>query len=294
MRRLTPDEIQRYRDDGFLIVREFFSADEIAPLAEATASDPTFGGALGAVADSSGNAQNLVTWVEPSSDYIGMVPFLDRMVTAAEDLIGREVYHWHSKFVPKPPHTQGRWDWHQDYGYWYYEGCLLPDMITATFSVDGMSRENGAMQVLRGSHRMGRIDVKKIGKASGTDPERLALAMERYELVYVELAPGDTVFFDSLTLHCSGPNDSDRPRTLLHASYNARDNVPFNGGPANHPYRPIVRVPDDALRARRWTSIFSQHRFIPRKPGDDVHKDSPVGFTVVEPVTAGGGTEARH
>jgi hypothetical protein len=283
--RLTEAQIADYRRDGYVVVPQLFSAAEVRPIVERYRADPLLGGNMAAVADSSGNAQNLVLWTKPDDDYIGLLPGLARFVEGAETLLGGPVYHWHSKLVCKPPGAPGRFDWHQDYGYWYYEGCLLPEMITVTVTLDGMDRANGAMEVIEGSHRFGRIDVKTVGQASGADPDRLALVMQRCERRVLELEPGDGIFFDGLTLHASGPNRSQRSRTLLHVSYNTVRNAPVGPGADDaHAYRPLAKVPDAALLADPARPVFHPGRFLTRKPGEDVHKASPVGFTVVEPV----------
>jgi hypothetical protein len=283
--RLSAAQIDDYRRDGYVVVPQLFSPAEVRPIVDSYRADPLLGGHMAAVADSSGNAQNLVLWTKADDDYIGLLPGLARFVEGAETLLGAPVYHWHSKLVCKPPGAPGRFDWHQDYGYWYYEGCLLPEMITVTVTLDGMDRANGAMEVIKGSHRFGRIDVKTVGKASGTDPERLALVMERCERVVLELEPGDGIFFDGLTLHASGPNRSQRSRTLLHVSYNTVRNAPVGPGADDvHAYRPLAKVSDGALLDDPQRPVFHPGRFLKRKPGEDVHKASPVGFTVVEPV----------
>lgn len=260
-RPLSPDEIAAYHRDGLVFVRGLFAEDEIAPLQAACRADPTIDGNLIAVADSQGHAQEVVTWTELGDNLVGVMPRLARLVAGAASLIGRPVYHWHSKLSMKAPGSAGRWDWHQDYAYWYHEGCLLPDMLTCTIAVDAASRANGCLQLLKGSHLMGRIEHPRVGAASGVDPARLALARERCELVHCELAPGDAVFFHSNTLHASGPNDSRFSRTLLHCSYNATDNSPFVEGQEHHAYRPLAVLPDDALRAGRFTTGFRDQVF---------------------------------
>lgn len=40
-----------------------------------------------------------------------------------------EVYHYHSKLTAKDPFEGGAWEWHQDYGYWYNNGCLSPGCL---------------------------------------------------------------------------------------------------------------------------------------------------------------------
>ena len=50
--------------------------------------------------------------------------------------MGDEPYHYHSKMSIKEPRVGGAWNWHQDYGYWYLNGCLFPDMASAFIAVD--------------------------------------------------------------------------------------------------------------------------------------------------------------
>ncbi len=263
--RLGAAEIGTYERDGFLALPGLFSPAEIEPLAQACRADPEVAGSLLALADSAGNPQEVVSWTELGDDFLGVLPRIARLVEAAEDLIGRPVYHWHSKLSMKKPGSAGRWDWHQDYGYWYGEGVLRPDMLTCMIAVDRSSRENGCVQLVRGSHRLGRIDHKPIGEASGVDPERLALILDSHEAVDCVLEPGDAVFFHCNTLHASGPNRSSGPRTLLHCSYNAADNEPYlAAGQAHHKYRPLEKLPDTALSEGRYAGVVAGQAF--RRP----------------------------
>jgi ectoine hydroxylase len=260
--RLSPGQIEAYGRDGFLRLPHFLAAAEIEPLSRACLADPEIDGALWALADSAGNPQEVTTWTELGEDYLGVLPRLARIVEAAEDLIGRPVYHWHSKLSMKKPGSAGRWDWHQDYGYWYDEGCLAPDMTTCMIAVDRTDRENGCVELIRGSHRLGRIDHKHLGAASGVDPERLAEILKTHERIACAMEPGDAVFFHANTLHASGANASARPRTLLHCSYNAVDNEPYLAeGQAHHKYLALAKLPDSALAAGAYRSIFSSQAF---------------------------------
>jgi len=266
--RLGPAEIAAYERDGFLRLQGLFARDEVEPLARACRVDPELEGALLAVADSAGNPQEVVSWTELSEDLVGVMPRLARLVEAAEDLIGGPAYHWHSKLSMKKPGSAGRWDWHQDYGYWYDEGCLRPDMTTCMIAIDAAFRENGCLQLVRGSHRLGRIDHMRLGEASGVDPERLGLILARFETVECVMEPGDALFFHANTLHASGPNLSASPRTLLHCSYNAVDNAPFvKEGQEHHRFRPLKKLPDSAILDGAYRSIFSNQVF--RQPDPD-------------------------
>jgi len=257
---LTPAQVEAFHRDGFVVVPAFFSPAEIAPLAEACLADPTIGRRIRAVADSDGFAQEVVGWTEYSPTYLGKVPFLACMIDNAAALLGQPAYHWHSKLSMKRPHAPGKWDWHQDYPFWYDEGCLWPDMLTCTVAVDRTDEENGCMKLVQGSHRLGRVNHTTVGQAIGMDPARLTLVLQQCEVVPMVLAPGDACFFHANLLHASGPNVSARPRTLLHCSYNTIANSPFiTEGQEHHRYKPFEILPDSCLLDE--CPVFEGHRF---------------------------------
>jgi ectoine hydroxylase len=114
-------------------------------------------------------------------------------------------------------------------------------------AVDKATRENGCLQVLRGSQRMGRVDHVRCGDQTGADPERVQAACARMELVHVELDPGDAVIFHGNLLHRSDQNRSQDPRWAFICCYNTRSNSPIREG--RHPlYTPLQRLSDDAVR----------------------------------------------
>ena len=63
------------------------------------------------------------------------------------------------------------------------------------------TKKNSCLQVLKGSHKMGRINHNLSGEQAGADLERLKLAKEKFQLVYVEMEPGDALFFHCNLLH---------------------------------------------------------------------------------------------
>ena len=260
--RLSDAEIARFHADGFLVRKNFFAIDEIAPLIDACHADPDVDGAVSALSDSRGQPQEVATWTRLGNDLCGVFPRVARMVEAAESLLNLPVYHWHSKLSMKRPGSSGSWDWHQDFGYWYGEGTLYPDFVTVTVALDRIDRDNGCLKLVKGSQRCGRIDIKNFGEASGTDPERLNWIFERHETIECTMEPGDVVMFHSNTLHASGPNTSDRPRTLIHCAYNAIDNAPLAAGQERHAYQPLVKLADDALAKREYEGIFVNQRFV--------------------------------
>lgn len=245
---LSPEQIAAFQRDGYLFVEDFLDPEETALLTAAARQDQRMQQAAMDVKDTAGRRTNLSLWNHPGDDIYGMIARAERTVAAMEQLLGDEVYHYHSKLSAKEPKVGGAWEWHQDYGYWYNNGCLFPDMASVYIAIDPSTRENGCLQVLKGSHHIGRVEHGLFGEQTGADPERVKVALERLELVYCEMRPGTALFFHANLLHASAANTSDHPRWGLLCCYNTRHNDPYKE--SHHPrYTPLGRVPDSAIKA---------------------------------------------
>jgi ectoine hydroxylase-related dioxygenase (phytanoyl-CoA dioxygenase family) len=163
----------------------------------------------------------------------------DRLVTCARILLREDVYHWHSKVMLKVPGSPGQWEWHQDYGYWYDNGCLYPRMFSAMVVLDEATRENGCLKVLEGSHLLGRLDHGLVGEQQGADPARVRHLESVLPVRYLEARPGSVIFFHCNTLHSSEPNLSQGPRRAMITAYNALSNAPV-GSMGHGPVRELV------------------------------------------------------
>lgn len=246
--RVTDEQVAAFERDGYLIVDGLMDREETDLLLSTARGDRDRLDSAIQLEDASGKLSKLSMWNHPGDDVFGAVARSERVVGTMERLLGGEVYHYHSKIMLKEPRVGGAWEWHQDYGYWYQNGCLFPYMASCLMALDPATKENGCLQVLKGSHLMGRVEHGKFGEQTGADPERVQAAMERMELVYCEMSPGTAVFFHGNTLHCSAANESEKPRWSLICCYNAARNNPCKE--SHHPqYTPLTKVSDDAIKA---------------------------------------------
>jgi ectoine hydroxylase-related dioxygenase (phytanoyl-CoA dioxygenase family) len=148
--------------------------------------------------------------------------------------------------IMKDARVGGAWAWHQDYGYWYQNGVLWPLLTSVFIAVDPATRENGCLQVIEGSHKLGRIEHVLTGEQAGADRDRVEEILKRLPLVYVEMAPGDALFFDANLLHRSDQNRSEHSRWSMICCYNAARNDPYKE--SHHPrYTPLHKLPDSAI-----------------------------------------------
>jgi len=261
----TDAQVAQFHEDGYLVVPGFLDAAETDLLLRVAKGDQALADGAADRTDAEGNTTRLTLRNDLGDNMYSAIVRSERLVRNMERLLGGEVYHYHHKMMLKEPRVGGAWEWHQDYGYWYNNGCLFPDMASCMIAVDHATRENGCLQVIRGSHRMGRIDHGQVGTnqdQTGADLERVEQALKRLELVYAELEPGTALFFHGNLLHRSDANRSERPRWTLICCYNTKANDPYKEH--GHPcYSPLEVWPDDRVRAAGERHRASTHAGLP-------------------------------
>ena len=194
---LTDEQVCAFDNDGFLILQQFFTPDQAQLLYDIAKADKAMDDA-DELLDGEGAISRIRCINDLPDNIYSAFARNDRTVAAVEQLMGDEVYHFHHKMILKEPRVGGAWEWHQDFGYWYQDQhVLFPDMVSAAIAVDAASRENGCLQVLRGSHKCGRIEHGSVGHQTGADLEKVQALLDFYKLehVHVVMAPGDVLFF---------------------------------------------------------------------------------------------------
>ena len=240
------EAIREYHDAGFVLIKEMLNKEEVTLLGRAAREDRALDQHSYKRSDGEGGTVRLSLWNHPTDTIYGMVARSESIVGSAEKLLDGEVYHYHSKMIMKDAKIGGAWTWHQDYGYWYQNGVLFPLLTSVYIAVDRAIRANGCLQVIRGSHHLGRIDHILTGDQAGADPERVEEVLKRLDLIYVEMEPGDALFFHANLLHRSDQNHSENPRWSMICCYNAARNDPFKE--SHHPrYTPLQKVPDSEI-----------------------------------------------
>jgi ectoine hydroxylase-related dioxygenase (phytanoyl-CoA dioxygenase family) len=116
-------------------------------------------------------------------------------------------------------------------------------MMSMMLALDAATPENGCLQVLQGSHRLGRIEHGVVAGQVGADQNYVEEALTRFDLVQCAMAPGDALFFHSNLLHASGANTSEHSRNAMLCCYNRQDNAAFALNPTNHNV-PIEKLDD--------------------------------------------------
>jgi hypothetical protein len=244
---ITLDQKNAYHRDGFIIVKNLFSTEEINLLYSVATDESVVTNAID-FKDQTGRNTKLTLWFTPGDDSFGLMSRCRRMVEGVQTLLGEgEVCHFHSKVMQKEPKVGGAWEWHQDYGYWYKNGFLYPEaMISVMVALTDATVENGCLQVLKGTHRMQRFEHLFAGEQQGANMDFVQEAEKRAKLIYCELKAGDVLFFHPNLLHRSEANLSNTARWSVISAYNLSYNIPFREKHLSC-IEPVRVVPDEAL-----------------------------------------------
>lgn len=242
----TEQDRQTFQQTGCLLVRSLFHADEAAVLNDVARRDQQMEQAATSRADAAGGRTVLAVRDDLSDDLFSTISRCQRVAGNAAFLLGEEVYHYHHKLMLKEPRVGGAWEWHQDYGYWYNYGCLAPDMISCYIAIDRATQANGCLQIIPGSHHLGRLDHGKVGGQTGADEKRVNAILQRMPLEYAEMQPGDALFFHANVLHRSDQNTSEDPRWSFIVCFNARSNSPYELIRHNA-YSPLKIAADESI-----------------------------------------------
>ena len=242
----TDQQAAQFSADGYVIVSAFLNADETSLLAKISRLDAHLAASMNTRLDKMGGKASLSLDNDLHEDIYSAIVQCEKLVDPMTRILQDEPYHYHHKVSAKEPFEGGAWEWHQDYGYWYNNGCLWPQMASCYVAIDPATKENGCMQLISGSHHMGRIEHGKSGEQTGADMERVNAALDCMPLVYAEMDAGDALFFHSNTLHRSDQNRSPNQRWGLICCYNTKSNSPYKDGP--HPrYTTMEILPDSRL-----------------------------------------------
>ncbi len=163
----------------------------------------------------------LQTWVAE----LAMHP---RIVDAAEDVLGPDVFCWGVSLFVKDAHNPGFVSWHQDATYW---GLDKPDVVTAWVALSPATELSGCMKIIPGSQRWNQIEHRDTLAKENllTRGQELAVDVNEDEAVLMPLQPGEVSLHHVLAAHASAPNRSDDRRIGVAVRYVAPHVRQING-----------------------------------------------------------------
>ena len=216
LRRLSEEQVRSYQLNGFVVVEDVLTDEEVATLAERAdliASgkadhipeeciqlEPVFRTGELEVEDQVLSVRKLflLNWHD---DVMWAHAANPKVVDIIADLLGTDdIKVYNDQLFMKGPETGSAQAWHQDSDSW--RNIFPMDLVSAWTAIDAATTENGCLNFAAGTHRWGRMSKEQI------EPHKEELGSERFPIVQAPLTPGSISFHHSLVLHCSGANQS--------------------------------------------------------------------------------------
>ena len=209
---LTPQDLERFRRSGSVVIRSLFAGEALADLVRWTDALEAWpevpGEAMKYFETGRDGVSRLLQRIEnfyPYHDGFRQLCDGPQLKGVSSQLLGEEAVLFKEKINFKLPGGAG-FEPHQDaQAYW---GRYSPFHLTAMVSVDACTPENGCLEMVAGHHDRGLIGA--LWKPLSAEQ------MQGMDFVPVPTAPGDAIFFDSFAPHRSAPNATARPRRVLY------------------------------------------------------------------------------
>tara|TARA_B100000745_G_scaffold286914_1_gene223194 strand:+ start:373 stop:1173 length:801 start_codon:yes stop_codon:yes gene_type:complete len=227
MKFLTEEHIKKYQNDGFLLLKNLLSKEEMEPINESikkfsrmTPNNWELGKEMAYYeTDTKNENERILCRIEKYVDYHEEFKKLvnsEKILNPLEDLMGGPCILFKDKINFKRPNgggfrphqdVQARWDDFVEY------------TMSVMISTDQSTAENGCLEVVPGCHKRGLIG-KYDRPLEGEDLKGI-----KFEMVPTEI--GDVLFFDHFTPHQSKPNNSNKPRSNIYLTYNLASDGDF-------------------------------------------------------------------
>ena len=150
--------------------------------------------------------------------------YAEPLLRGVRDLLGNDVVAWATHYFCKLPGDGKAVSFHQDASYW----DLTPaKTVTVWLALDDTDEENGAMQFLPGSHKVGHIPWKESSEKSVLNQQIEDISV--FDKPFSNnLKAGQFSLHSSLLVHGSPKNQSPRRRCGLTIRYAPQDVVPLS------------------------------------------------------------------
>lgn len=272
--RLTDEQVEFYRDHGYLAGVRLLNDDQIELLRSELDKliDPQHSGRSLFYEYNSNESSDpskilfhaLGAWrVTPGfHDLLWNPAFL----MPASQLLEGAVRFWHDQIFYKPAHHGGVVAWHQDYSYWTRTQPLAH--LSCWIGLDDANRDNGCVHYVPGSHRWNLLPIT--GLANDMDAIQTVLTEQQerdFKPVAIELKKGEASFHHPLMVHGSYENLTDRPRraavinVFRDGVISASDSPPLEGVPAI--------ASGEKMRGQFFPLLFEPKKVVPPRRHDD-------------------------
>jgi ectoine hydroxylase len=255
--KLTQAQIAEFEDQGYLLIPNLFSAEEITllqgELPGIFAQDREE-----VVREKGSQAPRTAFYVQRWNPVFALLARHPRLVEPGMQLLGSDKLYMHQfKINAKAAFDGAVWQWHQDYATWFNDDDMpAPRAMNIALFIAEANEFNGPLMFIPKSHRRGRLDATHDTTTTSyplwaMDNETITRLVEEGGIVAPKGPPGSALLFHGNLVHASGSNLTPWSRWILYLSLNRCDNAirRFKRPTwiANRDFTSIDPLPDDCL-----------------------------------------------
>lgn len=200
--RLTPEQVQAYRQDGYVLFKQPVFAPETFERLKAIFEE------------------NLERY---GADDLDTMHFRDprllefllskEVLDLVEPVVGPNIGLWSSHFISKPAGVGKATPWHEDSAYWDGAISTMEGICTVWLALDKVDAANGAMKVIPGTHGNGFSAYEEVSMSDNIFNRRIKPELvDTDRAVIFELEPGEASLHEARIIHGADANTSSRRR----------------------------------------------------------------------------------
>jgi ectoine hydroxylase len=251
LRALTPVQAEHFEKRGFLFFRQFFTPEEVGVFERELArmqSDPTVRDRPECIQEPSSGEVRSIFNIHRLSPLFAALANDSRLVNAASQILGSDVYIHQSRINLKPGFRGEPFYWHSDFETWHIEdGMPRMRAVSCSILLTPNNKFNGPLMVMPGSHRdyiscvgkTGNDNYKQSLRKQETgvpDDASLTRLVDDYGIVAPTGPAGSVLLFDCNLMHGSSSNLTPWPRSNVFFVFNSMENQ--LGPPASRELKP--------------------------------------------------------
>ncbi len=233
---------EQYIEEGYALIPQFIDGDEVERLRAETARIYAEGLkhhaswrhgnlAFEILPEADFGARYVIQayWMAWISEYFERFRRSEAYFTLLEPILGDSIKQVAQQIHWKPPGARlTGYRFHQDLRFRAARDAyrdITGSTVNTGLAIDPSTRENGCLQVIPGSHKLGYIGLSddseggQIMKGLTAEEELRAKGLDPDNIVWLEQEPGDIALWGLLTVHGSLPNSSDHDRAFAISSY---------------------------------------------------------------------------
>jgi ectoine hydroxylase len=236
---ISAEQAQQFDRDGYLVLENLFSDEEISFLqasAHQLLTSPTGLDAETIVTEPQSDEIRSIFAIHTQSSVMARLANDARLADVARFLLNDDVYIHQSRLNYKPGLKGREFYWHSDFETWHVEdGMPRMRALSMSFLLAENTPHNGPLMLMPGSHRryltcVGEtpdnhyLQSLKKQEYGVPDPQSLGELAQKHGIIAPLGKPGTVIFFDCNLMHGSNGNITPFPRANAFLVYNSLSN----------------------------------------------------------------------